>query len=172
MPLKELLFHRIGFAFNLIWFIMKCNKMVRLPIRTKEYWREYRRKYYLQHKEEMDKKSKQWAKNNKFKVNKKSREWRKNNPEKRKLVELRYKCKIYGISLEEYEKMFEKQNGLCAVCGNTNLRYKKSLSIDHCHKTNMVRGLLCDDCNLAIGLMNDDIKILKKAVKYLKEYEK
>ncbi len=143
--------------------------MARPATRSKEYWKKYRSDYYIAHKKEMNEQAKIWAKKNKSKVNKKSREWRKNNPEKRKTTELKYKCKIYGISLERYNELFLKQNGVCAICRNKNIKFKKSLSIDHCHRLNKVRGLLCDDCNLALGLMKDDIDNMKKAVIYLKK---
>lgn len=48
---------------------------------------------------------------------------------------------------------------------------KRSLAVDHCHKTNMVRGLLCHRCNTAIGLLNDDFTTLKSALKYLRHYK-
>lgn len=53
--------------------------------------------------------------------------------------------------------------GSCEICGSTN-----RLSIDHCHKANYIRGLLCDNCNNLLGRCKDDISILNHAVKYLK----
>ena len=66
--------------------------------------------------------------------------------------------------------MFEKQNNLCAICGEVEVR-NKILSLDHCHKTNKVRGIICNKCNMAIGQFNEEIKNLKNAIKYLKKYE-
>ena len=84
---------------------------------------------------------------------------------------------VYGITLDEYNKMFNKQNGVCAICGQPETRKNKytgicKLHIDHCHKTNKVRGLLCHSCNSAIGIMDDDIGILMKAINYLKSHNK
>lgn len=69
----------------------------------------------------------------------------------------------YGITPEKYKEMFSNQNGKCAIC-NKEL---DNCHIDHCHKTNIVRGLLCIRCNMALGLLKDDINFLKNAIKYL-----
>jgi len=76
--------------------------------------------------------------------------------------------KNYGIGLKEYDVMFNAQNGVCAICSkeppNT---HKKRLNVDHCHTTGKVRGLLCDACNRAIGLLKDSPDLLNKAISYL-----
>lgn len=77
----------------------------------------------------------------------------------------------YGITLDDYNQMFSDQKGCCAICnrhiGDLNMKRKKNLCVDHCHKTKKVRGLLCDKCNRALGLFNDDADILHKAIIYL-----
>jgi hypothetical protein len=73
----------------------------------------------------------------------------------------------YGITVAEYDRLFADQNGVCAICGNTNDDI--ALCIDHDHKTNEVRGLLCNLCNRAIGLMKDDYKLLIKAAVYVRK---
>ena len=73
--------------------------------------------------------------------------------------------KTFGITIKDYYVMFNKQDKVCAICHQSKV--KKMLSVDHCHKTNKIRGLLCDKCNYMIGLANDDINILKSAIKYL-----
>jgi len=79
--------------------------------------------------------------------------------------------RAYGIDLKQYEEMFFQQKGCCKICNKhiseLNQKIKKSLSVDHCHTTGKVRGLLCDKCNRGIGLLNDDIDILNNAIKYL-----
>ncbi len=75
------------------------------------------------------------------------------------------KC-IYGITLEQYNELLLKQNGSCAICKTTSIK-RKSFDVDHCHKTNIVRGLLCHSCNVGLGFFKDDIYILTEAIKYL-----
>lgn len=82
----------------------------------------------------------------------------KNNPN-RKFVVIKNQ---YGISKENWESMFEKFNGLCWIC-----RKNQATSVDHCHKTNVVRGLLCNSCNWGLGHFTDDSNILVNAIKYL-----
>lgn len=72
--------------------------------------------------------------------------------------------KLYGISIDHYDKMLADQNGVCAICC---VRKETRLHVDHCHKTNKVRGILCSNCNMALGLMKDRPDYLLKAVKYL-----
>lgn len=82
-----------------------------------------------------------------------------------------FNLKKYGLDFEQYSKMFEDQKGCCKICdrhlSEVNSGKKKALCVDHCHKTKKVRGLLCDKCNRAIGLFNDNIKLLNKAINYL-----
>ena len=75
----------------------------------------------------------------------------------------------YGITQEKYQQMLDSQNGSCAICKvkpDFKTR-KKRFSIDHCHATGTVRGLLCDACNRGIGMLKDDPNILMSAIEYL-----
>jgi len=80
--------------------------------------------------------------------------------------------KNYNITLEDYNTMLFQQNGKCAICGTHHTKLSKSLAVDHCHTIGQVRGLLCIKCNRAIGMLNDDPKLLKSALKYLKDNTK
>ena len=71
----------------------------------------------------------------------------------------------YQITLEEYDLLFEKQKGRCAICDKTENR---KLAVDHCHVTGKVRGLLCTKCNFGIGYLNHSIPTLESAIKYLR----
>jgi hypothetical protein len=66
------------------------------------------------------------------------------------------------MSTDEYRTALKKQKNLCAIC-----RKKRDLVVDHCHKKLKVRGLLCHNCNVALGKFFDDVVILKRAIKYL-----
>lgn len=80
----------------------------------------------------------------------------------------------YGITLADYKTLLEVQDGLCAICRKPET-YKLNgkliaLAVDHCHRTNIVRGLFCGACNKAIGLMKEDIDRLYSAIKYLETH--
>lgn len=74
----------------------------------------------------------------------------------------------YNMTNEEYDKLFAKQNGKCMICGKREKYKKEKLTIDHNHKTNIFRGLICHKCNRGLGYFNDNGLILIKAVKYLR----
>lgn len=81
-----------------------------------------------------------------------------------------YLQKNYGITLDDYYQMLDNQNGCCAVCNALPpTGRKKYLAVDHDHDTGKVRGLLCDNCNRAIGLLKDNVEVLDKASEYLKK---
>ena len=83
----------------------------------------------------------------------------------------------HGLTVERYESMEEDQGHRCAICRSDNpfgpggrysrRRKRRVFSIDHCHETGVVRGLLCARCNLAIGNFDDDIDLLRAAITYL-----
>lgn len=75
----------------------------------------------------------------------------------------------YRLGFKEYEQMLFSQNGVCAICSGEppKNQHKTRLNIDHCHTTGKVRGLLCDACNRAIGLLKDSPDLLNKAISYL-----
>lgn len=116
--------------------------------------------------------SKEWAEKNKKVVKKRSDKWYKKFKIRHKNNTLLRK---YGITVEQYNEMLVKQNGKCKICDNAQLsgnqwgRY--NLVVDHCHKTNIVRGLLCSSCNRGIGLMKESINSFKNAIIYLEEFK-
>jgi ribosomal protein S14 len=73
---------------------------------------------------------------------------------------------MYGLTPDEYIKMYSKQQGKCAICGNKPTT-KRGLHVDHNHNTKMVRGLLCHGCNTGIGAMKESLESLRSAIKYL-----
>jgi hypothetical protein len=99
--------------------------------------------------------------------------WYYNNPEKAKTQRLRR----YGITLDDYNSMREKQNYSCGVCGRHEedieqgraISSSTSLQVDHCHSTSKIRGLLCTNCNTLLGKAKDDVSVLEAAITYLKE---
>ncbi len=69
----------------------------------------------------------------------------------------------YGITIKERNAMIAKQNGVCAICGVAPKRF----DTDHCHKTGLVRKLLCHNCNAGIGYFKENTQYLKSAIEYL-----
>lgn len=84
--------------------------------------------------------------------------------------------RLYGITVEQYDSIFAQQNGICAVCGcsadhprnsgGANSNKKAFLCVDHDHGTGAVRGLLCSECNQALGHMDDNASWITKLVEY------
>lgn len=76
----------------------------------------------------------------------------------------------YGMTLEDYESLVTLHNGVCAICGEKPTKGRgKKLHIDHDHATGKIRGLLCGQCNSALGNFKDNVAILKSAIKYLRK---
>ena len=91
----------------------------------------------------------------------------------RKWSKLKYQ---YGLSKEQYETMVKDQDGKCAICKKEEKEKDGqrgtalNLSVDHCHKTGKVRGLLCRQCNIGIGRLQESIEVLQSAIDYLKSH--
>lgn len=128
------------------------NKDGKFGLRSicKKCLKEYTGKYYKSNKEKVRKVGKLWEQNNKEKLN--SKKFSKNIVVK------------YNISIDEYNVLLELQHGVCKICG---LKSNKRLCVDHCHKTNKIRGLLCHSCNIGLGYFKDNINNLQNAIKYL-----
>ena len=78
--------------------------------------------------------------------------------------------RTYGISYQEYLYMLEAQSGCCAICGTDDPKPRKAFCVDHCHKTGKVRSLLCGKCNTGIGLLQEDIGIMLRAIEYISSH--
>lgn len=83
-----------------------------------------------------------------------------------------YLRRYFGISLDDYERLYEAQGGRCAICGGEGNDVRRTrnvapLFVDHCHATGAVRGLLCQRCNTGIAMLQDDPAILAQAIQYL-----
>lgn len=89
--------------------------------------------------------------------------WRKNNREKARNYRL---LRDYGIGIEDYRAMLERQGGVCAICQIIKDE-NYSLVVDHCHTTGKVRGLLCNPCNRMLGFARDRRETLARAAEYL-----
>ena len=88
----------------------------------------------------------------------------KENPD---IVNDKRAANTYGISYEQVVSMREEANGRCQICDREGLKHHSRLVIDHCHKTNKVRGLICNKCNTILGYCDDNPDILNKLSTYL-----
>ena len=99
----------------------------------------------------------------------------KNRERYRDVSRKKYLKHRYGITPSDYEALLESQKGCCAICGSdaNKSAYGKHItprfSVDHCHETGKVRGLLCNNCNRGIGLLGDNPDVLEKALVYLRK---
>lgn len=98
---------------------------------------------------------------------KQNRAWREKNPHKIREYYLKYS---FGITKEQYSVMLAAQGGGCAICGGSNAD-GRNLFIDHDHVTGQIRGLLCNNCNSALGKFKDSPKLLENAITYLKKHK-
>lgn len=135
--------------------------------------------------------NREWAAANRQKVLEKSRRWRARNSEKVRMKNQQRRAKMslierkriqlsrYKLSVDDYNALLQAQSGKCALCESTGTEYTRgrkktpvrySLAVDHCHKTGVVRGLLCHGCNTALGRFKDDPNVLRKALAYLERW--
>lgn len=140
-----------------------------------EHFRAYSRMQAQKHKAKRAERNKQWKAG-------KDEEWKKRDREKKRIAsskrrkELGEKFKesqresrfrrVYGITLAQYKEMLAAQGAACAICKAQSFP-NRLLSVDHCHSTGRVRGLLCIKCNTALGHAGDNISVLKEMISYL-----
>lgn len=122
--------------------------------------REYSREYYKTHKERARL------------LAKKRRLLNKGKPSY-KLQRSNYFFKrTYGLTLEQVKQIFRQQKGKCSIC-KKRMRMRgnggKRAHIDHDHKNGKIRGMICDICNRGLGFFQDNTKILKSAIRYLRK---
>ena len=110
-----------------------------------------------------------------FKINKKKLKLNRSYQERQKEYRSKFeKLNIYGLTKENYLELIKIQNNKCKICGNEETaKYKngkvKALAIDHCHETDIIRGLLCQKCNIGLGHFKNNPKILRIAAIYCEQ---
>ena len=119
--------------------------------------------------------AREWAAKNKDRLKKyrKPHEWAAMSPErkakKQAYAKRRHLERKYGITPEQWQEMFDRQGGVCALCkipGRVGKHGK--LAVDHCHQTGRVRGLLCAACNVSLGNLGDTVDGLTNALNYVR----
>ena len=143
-----------------------------MPFKDKKKATEYQKKWHKEHPGCGNRAARKWQRNNHDRAMEASYAWQDANPEKVFAYNLKSKLmKKYGLSVEDWDSMFKNQNGRCVICGRHQSELKRSLCVDHDHKTGKVRGLLCFNCNMAIGFLDDNKQSLKNAISYLEQQD-
>tara|TARA_R110000765_G_scaffold372486_1_gene462905 strand:- start:2 stop:475 length:474 start_codon:yes stop_codon:yes gene_type:complete len=138
--------------------------------RNKEKVAAYNKKYRENNLEKFYAYHKKWKEQNKEHLAAYAKEYQEKNKEQLADYKKEWNIKQYGLSLEDYNNMLDKQNHKCKICltSFTTLN-TKDIHIDHCHTTNKVRGILCRLCNTGLGQFKDNTERLTQAINYLQE---
>ena len=134
-----------------------------MPYKDKNDEKKRSRQYYEKNKKWIHKRQKLYRKQNGKKINEYGKKYRFKNKDKCK----EYEIKQYGLTIEDYNDLFNKQNGCCVICNKHQSQLKRKLFVDHDHKTGKIRGLLCYRCNSVLGFSQDNIYLLQKMINYL-----
>lgn len=131
--------------------------------------REHARKWLAKNPEKSKEYGLTYLQKNKERRYAQTAQWKKDNPDKVAISERRHALKRkYGLTVEQYEALSAAQNHSCAICKtHRDTQRKGNLVVDHCHDSSAVRGLLCNDCNRALGLFRDSSDNVARAAKYL-----
>jgi len=133
---------------------------------NREKVRTYQKEYRVRNKEKLMVKKKEYYADNYEDMRASQKEYYVNRGRER------YLQTQYGITLDQYYEMLEKQGGVCEICRRTPGENGHSLHVDHDHKTDKNRGLLCQLCNTAIGMLRDSPELCETAACYLRKYKK
>lgn len=160
-------------------------------------WTEAKKKYYQDNKDKFREYKRNWRQANKEKSNESNKKYRDSHKESEALRHKKYRethqeelkameharlvsrqakqrewnlRKKYGVSIDEFNKMIDTQQGKCATCNCVlDLSYgqKSRFAVDHNHETGKVRGVLCNVCNISLGLIRDNVNTLQNMITYL-----
>lgn len=157
-------------------FYKRGNNKLKYRSECKECSLKQRKKYNIGHKKEASEYHKSYGIKNRKKLNKYRRDYNAKNPNKMNEYRKKYRenndtdrmaeiKRKYGLSKEGYYYMLDIQDNKCKICG----KEMEKICIDHNHITGKIRGLLCNNCNLGIGNLQENPFILIKTVEYLKQ---
>jgi hypothetical protein len=130
-------------------------------------------KWAAENQDSIKKARQKWLDSNYEKARDSQRKYKITNREKLKKDYRNWRLKNqYGLTEEDFKELLIKQNGVCAICGQSETKVQhgkiQPLTVDHNHETGKVRGLLCFNCNIAIGKLKDSVVLLEQAIEYLK----
>ena len=128
--------------------------------KQRDQWREASRRYRERHPERAKE------------IDRENKRRRNLNPEFREKTNLSKRASGIGITKEEWERMFEGQGRVCAICGSDIPHSKKGWHLDHCHRTKTVRFILCTHCNRGLGGFQDSPELLRRAADALEHFNR
>lgn len=160
------------------------------PEEVREHAREAKRRWYHRNREHAITKVAEWKRLHPEQVKAQGKRWRQSAKgiAHRRAYEKKYYYEgdgkrqdrdkwlrnQYGIGVDAYQKLFEEQKGLCAICESPSSKSvirTENLDVDHDHKKNLVRGLLCRRCNLMLGPTFENPRAVHNLVAYLQRVE-
>lgn len=147
------------------WSCVECTKEAvrsRIPDTSKE----YSARYIQSEKGKAWKREYEKTKTYRSVQNK----WKKKDYKRNPDVYHKYSIKKYGMTKEQWELLFEQQNGKCSICSVLFSGSTRRPAVDHDHNTGAVRALLCSKCNTALGLLNEDISIMQSMINYVERF--
>jgi len=122
---------------------------------------------YKKHRKKILKRKKEIYWEDPEKLISKSAKWSRDNPEKKRITVLK---SMYSLTEDEYRELLDETMGICPIC-NDEFDDVNMPCVDHNHKTNEVRGIICRSCNLMLGRLKDDVNLLLNAITYLRKGE-
>jgi hypothetical protein len=141
-----------------------------MPYINKEDRLKNSREYREKNKEKLKLNARRYREKNKEKIKERLKIYGLNNPEKVMKAKRKNSLKKrYNITLDDYDKMFEKQKGKCGICKTPQIEIKKIFCVDHNHKTEKVRELLCQKCNVTLSYFENYDS--KPYIEYLKKHK-
>jgi hypothetical protein len=131
-------------------------------------WNAYMKEYYQKNRDAIGRHAKEWVEANPER-NAITKTKYFSRPDIRVREHARRIYRSYGISAEQYYDTLKEQGGVCAICGGVNGNGKR-LHVDHNHATGQIRGLLCNKCNNAVGLLDEDPLKAQRLILYLEKF--
>lgn len=157
--------------YNDAWYQANKERINRRDnLRYQSLTEEERHTRYQANKEYTKQRVKLHYESNKEECKKYAKEYYQENKEQVKLAGKIYRLRVrYGLSYDEYNALLEKTGGKCPICNVIFGKGNKRACVDHCHKTNKIRGIICSRCNKALGEFNDNSELITKAAEWLKK---
>lgn len=131
--------------------------------------KEQKQRYYQKHKARVMEATKKWREEHREQLNAAERRAAK-APHRRKQRQVAQWKRRYGLTAEAAESLMASQNHACAIC-HTPFANLRKICVDHCHASTVVRGFLCNHCNVGIAQFRDNPDLLLAAVSYLRRYQ-